>query len=268
MNPAEVMPRNRKPSHLLRKLVLLLLLTTAYALSLILLLPKIPWFPPILFRIFADGLLAVVAGYGVRLLLMGRSWFTRTIIAAVLPVVGMAVLGYFSDWEMGLDVIALRLGYVSWMDLAQLVAGVTAAWVTLWAWHRPVNRETTLETMVEPVQSMHVTHLPRSSPSRSWSTGPRLRVGARTGLQSGDGNLARARLVARHPTRPRKQRRSHFHRPHVHLALVEEHRCPYCLEPVLRTDSRGVKECEVCHTLHHADCWAITGTCQVPHLNA
>jgi ribosomal protein L37AE/L43A len=49
--------------------------------------------------------------------------------------------------------------------------------------------------------------------------------------------------------------------------MVEEHRCPYCLDPVSRNDPRGVKECDVCHTLHHADCWAITGVCQVPHLN-
>jgi hypothetical protein len=27
-------------------------------------------------------------------------------------------------------------------------------------------------------------------------------------------------------------------------------------------------ECQICHTLHHADCWAITGTCQVPHYTA
>jgi hypothetical protein len=29
-----------------------------------------------------------------------------------------------------------------------------------------------------------------------------------------------------------------------------------------------VVECEICHTLHHADCWAITGACQVPHFTA
>jgi hypothetical protein len=28
-----------------------------------------------------------------------------------------------------------------------------------------------------------------------------------------------------------------------------------------------VVECEVCHTLHHKDCWDVTGICQVPHLN-
>ncbi|MBI5302633.1 MAG: hypothetical protein HY868_10890 [Chloroflexi bacterium] len=49
-------------------------------------------------------------------------------------------------------------------------------------------------------------------------------------------------------------------------AVVEE-RCPYCLDVVKRNDPRGIKVCEVCHTPHHADCWAITGKCQVPHLN-
>jgi pyruvate/2-oxoglutarate dehydrogenase complex dihydrolipoamide acyltransferase (E2) component len=53
----------------------------------------------------------------------------------------------------------------------------------------------------------------------------------------------------------------------VQLSRMVEHRCPYCLEPVLANDSRGIKVCEVCHTRHHADCWAITGVCQVPHQN-
>lgn len=48
---------------------------------------------------------------------------------------------------------------------------------------------------------------------------------------------------------------------------VVEDRCPYCFDVVKRKDPRGVKICEVCGTPHHADCWAITGKCQVPHLN-
>jgi len=46
-----------------------------------------------------------------------------------------------------------------------------------------------------------------------------------------------------------------------------EHRCPFCLEIVKKKDPRGVKVCPICHTHHHADCWAITGTCQVPHIH-
>jgi len=48
---------------------------------------------------------------------------------------------------------------------------------------------------------------------------------------------------------------------------VIEERCPYCLDVVKKNDPRGIKKCEVCGTPHHADCWAITGKCQVPHLN-
>ena len=51
----------------------------------------------------------------------------------------------------------------------------------------------------------------------------------------------------------------------VHLVGETEHRCPYCLEVVVRNDRRGIVVCPICHTHHHADCWAITGTCQVPH---
>ncbi|MBI5035359.1 MAG: hypothetical protein HZB51_32935 [Chloroflexi bacterium] len=53
----------------------------------------------------------------------------------------------------------------------------------------------------------------------------------------------------------------------LRLTGVVEDRCPYCLDVVKKKDPRGVKKCEVCGTPHHADCWAITGKCQVPHLN-
>lgn len=51
----------------------------------------------------------------------------------------------------------------------------------------------------------------------------------------------------------------------VRLVGEEEHRCPYCLDIVRLYDPRGVEVCPICHTHHHADCWAVTGTCQVPH---
>lgn len=54
----------------------------------------------------------------------------------------------------------------------------------------------------------------------------------------------------------------------VQLVGVEEHRCPYCLELVEPKDPRGIKICPECHTYHHADCWTVTGACQVPHHHA
>jgi len=265
MNPADVPAPIRRPRHLLRKLVLLSLLTAAYALGLVLLFTRATWFPLPLFSFFADTTLAVVAGFGTRLLLSQRNWVIRFITATVMSVGGLAILGYFSEWEVGVDVIALSRGYVSWEDLIHLIVGITASWAALWAWYRPMPSDVETEEMVERSQSAVVVQ------PRSWLPKARMRIGSGVDAHSGNGSgpsvRARLKLVTKQPTRPRKMRGSRIRRPHVQLALVEEHRCPYCLELVVRTDPRGIKECDVCHSLHHADCWAITGTCQVPHLN-
>jgi hypothetical protein len=65
-----------------------------------------------------------------------------------------------------------------------------------------------------------------------------------------------------------KRKRSGHSKPKLLLSDQEEHRCPYCLELIDPDDRRGIVECKICHTLHHADCWAITGACQVPHFTA
>ncbi len=70
--------------------------------------------------------------------------------------------------------------------------------------------------------------------------------------------------ITKPPVRIPSNRKSHPHKD-IHLSNQVEHRCPYCLETVNPNDSRGVIECPICHTLHHADCWAVTGACQVPH---
>lgn len=82
----------------------------------------------------------------------------------------------------------------------------------------------------------------------------------------GRSTVLRAAKKVKDPVVKPKRRRSR-RKPQIQFAIVEEHRCPYCLDAVTRADPRGVEECKVCHTLHHADCWAITGVCQVPHLN-
>jgi hypothetical protein len=51
----------------------------------------------------------------------------------------------------------------------------------------------------------------------------------------------------------------------VRMGKVAEQRCPYCFDVVREQDPRGIVVCSICHTPHHADCWAITGMCQIPH---
>jgi ribosomal protein L37AE/L43A len=74
---------------------------------------------------------------------------------------------------------------------------------------------------------------------------------------------ARSRTAKRSTKTGRSRRR--LLRPAVYLSSQIEHLCPYCLEKVRRNDPRGIKICKVCKTWHHADCWAVTGVCQVPH---
>ncbi|MFN2145120.1 MAG: hypothetical protein ACK2T7_07185 [Anaerolineales bacterium] len=62
-----------------------------------------------------------------------------------------------------------------------------------------------------------------------------------------------------------KQRKKKENLSGVKLVGAESHRCPFCLEDIDLHDPRGVKICPICKTYHHADCWDVTGMCQIPH---
>jgi hypothetical protein len=275
MSPTDNSSLTRKLGHLMRKLVLLFLLTSAYALGLVLLLYERLDFPRILFTFFADCTVGIAAGFGARLILSKRNDFIRSAAAMIMVLAGMGILGYFSQWEIGLDLPQLARGYVSWMDISHLGLGTLATLSAVWAWRRSRPASQVIEVPAPvPAVPAHPNSArsvrPRIRRPQNWSLN--LRGIPRPGRLTSAGNgsrpsvRVRPKLISGQPVRVRRRKASH-QGAHVHLALVEEHRCPYCLEPVLRTDPGGVKECDICHSLHHADCWAITGTCQVPHLN-
>jgi ribosomal protein L37AE/L43A len=63
-----------------------------------------------------------------------------------------------------------------------------------------------------------------------------------------------------------RSRMNRIRRKPIRLVGREEHRCPYCLDKVSMRDPAGVIVCPICHTAHHKQCWNVTGTCQVPHI--
>lgn len=185
----------------------------------------------------------------------------------------------------------LEFHKMDWADPIHLGINLMMTILAMRAWHRPAPT----------LQAVEVVPLPTPPPTRTRTRATRSKRGRRTtsSASSSSNGRAPAELPGSWSTRLRpspsptprtrsnngsrstvlketkkvkdqivrpKRRRSR-RKPHIQFALVEEHRCPYCLDSVTHNDARGVKECEVCHTLHHADCWAITGTCQVPHLN-
>jgi hypothetical protein len=279
-----------EPSHLLRKVILLFLLVIALALGLDILFREKPGYSLMLQKLFSDLCMAVMAGFGSRFIIRNQPGFVRGVSAMASYIVGLFILGYVSNWKYGIGPIVFWPKEVNWDGLAQLGIGLILFLLVFRAWSKSgsvaVDSASRIQNWTPNIftgnRNTHASSNARigasklSMPSFSWpsfkisarprtesprpNSGSRARVNSRTRGKSSTLSLSRPSNQAHHRNVFRKK-------PHVQLALVEEHRCPYCLEIVQRTDPRGVVECEVCHSLHHKDCWEITGICQVPHLN-
>ncbi len=274
--PSSSLPTER--SHLFRKLVLLFLLVAASALGLLILFRAKPDYPQWFQDWFAVVTLAVVAGFGSRWVLNRRSGFVRFLVATATYIAGLFLLGLVSDWKYGIGPLEFWPRQVDVQGLIQVGVGIYLFVLIFFAWRRRSPVEARAVAAPQPVaEARPVSSLrtPRTRPGKSPSRRGILDI-LRPAERSvkikrrGGGRVRKAvrpKTAADLPARPRK-RAFWRGRPKVQIALVEEHRCPYCLENVSRTDPRGVVECDVCHTLHHKDCWEITGVCQVPHYNS
>jgi ribosomal protein L37AE/L43A len=289
----------------MRKLILLLLLVINTVLGIVLWF-QVDREPPLLLTtFFADATLGLVAGFGSRIVYRKWNPVAQYLVTVLSVVAGMILLGALTKSVLGIGPFGVqreavdqirRLGFDSTLpsqlqsleidpktlidfskmevsDVAHLAVSLLLAVMALQAW-----RSTRQVIEVEPLGHSQIEVEPRDvgvsfAPERSNGSGSRQPVswfrspgGGATPtprIRSKNRIKPMSRNEAKSPRRSRSRRKSH-----IQLAVVEEHRCPYCLDPVSRNDARGVKECEVCHTLHHADCWAITGFCQVPHLNS
>jgi adenylyltransferase/sulfurtransferase len=232
--------------------------------------------------------LAIAAGMGLitglisRFELPNRSPLVRWWVAMFGLCVGMIPQGWVSRGILGLDLIKFDLIEPNLNGLLRLFLGAVSAWLAVRAWAGRPSLQTSAISQRRPLRNriMRPTQMPSSvlsdveappgevitSPQRrSRSTSSRGRYGARRRHVSlrrpKSGSVVRKKRNAK-----RNQRR----RIHSSIRLMEsiEHRCPFCLELVESSDVRGKVECRICHTFHHADCWAVTGTCQVPHHNS
>jgi len=195
--------------------------------------------PPTL-SLLSAAALGLVSGFMARWLLAGWRRTLQTAAAAA----SLAVALIFLNWLTG-GLVGLRLtgrAGPDWGALALLVLGLAAGWLALRAWERPPAWPATATA----ARRLHAN-----------GHHPRLELPS-LGLRLPTPLTWKARVE-----RARRRRRAA-----VRLLGEVEHRCPYCLEAVERRDRRGVVVCPECKTHHHADCWAVTGMCQVPHQHA
>jgi len=269
-------------SDLPRKLTLLFLLTTAAAFGIIFLFRAGHPMAILNLLILDSALLGLTAGFGARLILKRRRVGLRLLAALAALTVGLLVLGLFTGWKYGLGPLTFRPGRFDWAGLVQLVIGGLAIVLSMFAWRRPAPVISPVaEPSIQPAAGGEASELqPQPEKAKPPKPDSAARVAEKTAKKSQGSNGSKPRGRARvrdaaktggkkaHPISavigPRRKSR----KPEVQFTASEEHRCPYCLELVQPNDPRGVVECKICHTLHHADCWAITGACQVPHLNS
>lgn len=185
---------------------------------------------PIVFVFASTAGLGLTMGLVSRYVLPSRGTAIRWLVALFGLSIGMTFLGWLSRASLGMDLLGRSSPDPYWVGLIRFVCAAAVAWMAIRAWAD------------EPTSVLHL------EPGRIRRT----RLGR---MRLGGGRSMRIRS-----RRLRKRAR-------LRIAAQVEHRCPFCLEIVEPRDPRGAVECSICHSFHHADCWAVTGTCQVPHHN-
>ncbi len=203
--------------------------------------------------------LATAAGQGLlsglyaRVSLRDHSLALRFLVGLASTALALIVLGWMTWGLGGITPGRSPANSPDWLGLIQLGLGALAVALAQESWRQGRGREPA-----------------RDVPSASGVTAPPPARRAATVPPD-----ARDRA----PNRPRRgpalfatigaawRRLWGSDRVKVRLGHVAENRCPYCLDPISRRDPRGIVVCPICHTPHHADCWAVTGMCQVPHHN-
>lgn len=234
--------------------------------------------PPVLSLAATVGL-GLVAGFAARYMLRGRIGLLRLLAAWAAILVGQLLLGLLTAGGMGVGPVRVPLTAPDWRGLWHCALSVWASLLALYAWPTHPIEEPPLvarrslwqypqdawRALTERVRGalqnlrrrpMRVATSPDPSPLR-----------ARSGLESTPAPRShghRNGTTKRQLDRKRRAKRM----AEIHVMGTEESRCPYCLDIVQPNDARGIVVCPICRARHHADCWAITGMCQVPHHHA
>jgi hypothetical protein len=242
---------------LARKFSLLILLMVVTVMGLVILLLQIRMPVLVLALLLTDAVIGLIAGFSVRWVLPKQTRMLQISSVLAFVVGGLALLGWFTAWRVGIGPLKTGRASVDWWELGQILLGAGSALLALYAWQRPAPASVPVPG-AKPVKK-----LPRTRKQLQKRPPHAVTPGGASRAPSQPIQPASA-MAATRPVKPKRKRLYH-RKPPLQLSAEEEHRCPYCLELVEPNDPRGVVECKICHTLHHADCWAITGTCQVPH---
>jgi hypothetical protein len=223
---------------------------------------------PFLLKYAILGAVGLIAGFTSRHLLKKNTQMLRLMVAITATVVSLSLLNMISLGYMGINLISRTVNGPDWDSLINMGLGILSAGLALYAW-RPSKPKISPQPVAQRQPATRVegwwnrVNLKLNKPFTGSRRANNPQVHIRSSASSNGRSIRSSRIK---PQRRSKifawaRRRNH----QVQLSSSEEHSCPFCLEPVLFNDPRGVKICPECHTHHHADCWEVTGICQIPH---
>lgn len=226
---------------------------------------------PFALRLATTAGLGLIAGFASRRTLRDRRGIIRWLVALAALAVGLLLLGLLTRGNAGIGSPDPSLGGPDWNGLTQLFLGSLAVTLALRAWSARARPAAGRPLRRRPVDAWEAF---TSRLRASWETSA-MRRGMRH-LRTLSEQLRRRLEKARTAARPVERLSAYWRAFHgagaqsrqferVRLIGAEEYRCPFCLDRVQQNNSRGVVVCPVCHAQHHADCWGVTGMCQVPH---
>jgi len=252
---------------------------------------------PFVLALAVSAGLGFLSGFTARWALRHRHVVVRILAALAGLTIGLLLLGLMTLGDAGIGPLNYSLGGPDWGGLSQLTIGIATALLTLFAWrasasstqgpprataltlsgrmrargaqmrdwwerstlHRGLTRvgqSLAQSQEMRPVQRSATRRRPVVRESRSETPPPPVQPNRFQVLLSGwkEGLSRKGKTVMNWRSRLG-----------VRVGEVAEHRCPFCLDTIRRNDPRGTVVCPICHTPHHADCWAVTGMCQIPH---
>jgi len=276
--------------HVIVRTMLVILKSTTSAVVFSLLLLFEPRINPLLMVFALLCAVGLVAGMTARHLLAAFHGILQFLVSLLALLAAMFALNYTSRGVLGISYQTILNAEVDPMAFGQVGIGLVVMLLALTAWRKPKPRQPAAVEPSSPPRSFRSPEMAleersnhrervKVSPVRNvinWFHYQPSHPFVNGGSRNAPASPPRSG-VSLGTSRPRLKENTQIRRRQSTLVLkgkkpvkfigVEEHRCPYCLEIVEENDPRGIEICPICHTYHHADCWAVTGVCQVPHAN-
>jgi hypothetical protein len=208
------------------------------------------------------GLTGLLTGAVAGLALRGTSGWMRWSVAVFGVIVGLIVSEMAEGILFGLPPARALTMVSGGLKTAQLGLGILGATIGIQTGRASFRQQAAVGGAAQLARRR-----PAARPARRAASGATRRQTRRRGAAALSISSVSAQSLPAAGSAPKKRwKGARAARRQVHLGRKTSAMCPYCLEEVKPNDPRGKVVCRICHTPHHADCWAITGKCEVPHL--